>query len=268
MKKIFTLIIVFQTLFSFSQVQTKTQKVIKIIEPQSFYLNGGSKNMVGGNSRTGFKIDLPANTVEWYYAFTTEPNKNNEQNIQLENQLGFILQTAGFSSNLLNLIKIPAGQGVIDIYLTDRKGYDIFFEKDFFGMWKYTSPGHNIEGSRTNIKDGKVKIDDLKKGSHFLVIRNTSATTGVNIKLEVVAIVEEVTTDLSVWDKKSKDLLFNSLKTDVKKSFTQYNEDKIDEITGCIMTKFTSNIKPTDINTLAEYELKAIIKKYLAECTQ
>jgi hypothetical protein len=266
MKKIFTLIILIQSLLSFSQVQTKTQKVIKILEPQSFYLNGGTKSMVGGNSRTGFKIDLPPNTVEWYYAFTTEPNKNDEQNIQLENQLGFLLKTTGFGGNLINLIKIPVGQGLIDIYLTDRKGYDIFFEKDFFGMWKYTSPGHNIEGSRTNIKDGKVKIDDVLKGSQFLVIRNTSGTTGVNVKLEVVAIVEEVSTDLSIWDKKSKDLLFNSLKTDMKKSFPQYNEDKIDELTGCVMTKFTTDLKPTDINTLAEYELKVKIKKYITEC--
>ena len=222
--------------------------------------------MVGGNSRIGFKVDLPPNTVEWYYAFTTEPNKSTEQNIQLENQLRFLLQTSGFSGSLLSLIKIPTGQGLIDIYLTDRNGYDIFFEKDFWGMWKYTSPGHNIEGSRTNVKDGKVQIDDLKKGSHFLVIRNTSGTTGVNVKLEVVAIVEETTTDLSVWDKKSKDLLFNNLKADMKRSFSQYSEDKIEEITGCVMTKFTSDLKPRDINTLAEYELKAIIKKYVTDC--
>lgn len=223
--------------------------------------------MVGGNSRTGFKIDLPPNTVEWYYAFTTEPNKNNDQIIQLESQIGFLLQqTTGISGNLLNLIKIPIGQGLIDIYLTDRKGYDVFFKKDFFGMWEYTAPNHTIEGSRTNIKDGKVKIDDIRKGSHFIVIRNTSSTTGINVKLEVVAIVEETTTDLNVWDKKSKDLLFNSLKGDMKKSFPQYTEDKIEEVTGCVMSKFTTNLKPVDISTLAEYELKAMVKKYVSEC--
>lgn len=267
MKKFYSLIIVLQTIISFSQVQTKTQKIVKLIEPQSFYLNGGSRNMVGGNSRTGFKIDLPPNTVEWYYAFTTEPTENNQQNIQLENQLRLILQTAGFTGNLLNLIKIPPGQGLIDVYLTDRKGYDIFFEKDFFGIWKYTAPAHNIEGSRANFKDGKVKIDDLKKGTHFLVIRNTSATTGVNIKLEVVAIVEEITIDLSLWDKKTKDMLFNILKVDIKKIFSHYTEDRIDEMSACVMTKLTTNFKPTDINTLAEYELKAIVKKYLIECS-
>jgi hypothetical protein len=156
MKFFFTVIIILKTFFCFSQVQTKTQKVIKILEPQSFYLNGGTKSMLGGNSRTGFKIDLPPNTVEWYYAFTTEPNKNNDQIIQLDSQIDFIIQqTTGISENLLNLIKIPIGQGLIDIFLTDRKGYDIFFKKDFFGTWEYTTPNHNIEGSRTNIKDGK-----------------------------------------------------------------------------------------------------------------
>jgi hypothetical protein len=221
---------------------------------------------MGGNSRSGFKIDLPPNTIEWFYAFTTEPNKSDDESIQLENQLKFLLQTTGFSGGLLSLIKIPAGKGLVDIYLTDRKGYDSFFEKDLLGTWKYISPSHNIEGSRTNIKDGKVKIDDVKKGTHFLVLRNTSASTGVNVKLEVVAIVEEIVTDLNSWDKKSKDLLFNNLKEDIKRSSPQYDEEKIDEITGCIMSKFTSDLKPVDVKELAEYELKALIKKYKTEC--
>lgn len=266
MKIKLTLFLLIHSFLLLSQVQTKTQRVIKLIEPQSFYLNGGTKTMVGGNSRIGFKIDLPPNTIEWYYAFTTEPTKSQEQNIQLENQLRLLLSTTGISGNILNMIKIPAGQGLIDVFLTDRKGYDIFFKKDFFGMWEYTSPNHTIEGSRTNIKDGKVKIDDVKFGTHFLVIRNTSATTGVNVKLEVVAILEEVVTDLNVWDKKSKDLLFESLKTDVKKSFSYYENDKIEEITGCIMMKFTNKIKPSELNTLAEYEIKTLMKTLITEC--
>ena len=41
---------------------------------------------------------------------------------------------------------------VITVYLTDRKGYDIFFEKDFWGIWKYKSPNYNIEGSVASAK--------------------------------------------------------------------------------------------------------------------
>ena len=267
MKCIFTLIFSIHSLFFYPQIQTKTQKAIKILEPQSFYLNGGAKSMAGGNSRTGFKIDLPQNTVEWYYAFTTEPNKNSNQNLQLEKQLSYILSASGFTSNIVNLIKIPIGQGLIDIYLTDRRGYNLFFEKDFLGMWKYTAPGHSIEGSTINAKDGKIKIDDIRTGSHFLVIRNTSATTGINIKLEVVAIVEEIITDMTVWDKRSKDLLFNSFKKDIQKAYPYYSEDKVDEITGCVIEKITSELKPSDVNTLAEYELKKLIKNHYSNCS-
>ena len=268
MKKIFTLVIFIHVFLGHSQIQTKSQKVVEVLEPQAFYLNGGAKNLMGGSSRIGFKIDLPPNTVEWYYAFTTEPNNDKEQTIELENQLGLLLSTLGYSPTLINLIKIPEGQGLIDVFLTDRNGYNTFFEKDFFDMWKYKSPGHIVEGSRTNMKEGKVKIDDVQSGSHFLVIRNTSGTIGANIKLEVVAVVEELTTDLSLWDKKSRDFLFNSLRGDIKRSFPEYSEDKIDEVTGCAITKFTKELKPTDITTLAEYELKAIVKKYIAECNE
>ena len=266
-KKILMLFFVLQTIFSFSQVQNKLKKVVNLIEPQSFYLNGGSRSLVGGNSRIGFVINLPLNTVEWYYAFTTEQNKNSEQNIKLDNQLtNFILQVSGVPTNLLSLIQIPEGNGIIDIFLTDRKGYDNFFEKDMFGLWKYKSPSHNIQGSRTNIKEGKVKIEDLINGSHFLVIRNTSSTTGINIKLEVVAIVEEIITDNSIWEKNNKDLLYNNFKKEIKKMFPSYNESKIEDLSTCFTIKFTTNYKPEELKNLAEFELKAKIKEFLNDC--
>jgi hypothetical protein len=52
----------------------------------------------------------------------------------------------------------------------------------------------------------------------------------------------------------------------MEKSFPQYNEDKIEEVTGCVMSKFTTNLKPVDLSSMAEYELKAMVKKYVSEC--
>lgn len=266
MKKIFTLAVLVYSLIGYSQIQSKIQKIVKVVEPQTFYLNGGVRNMMGGKSRTGIKIDLPPNTVEWYYVFTTEPNKNSQQNIQLEKQLILLLKTVGYSADFLRFIKVPVGQGLIDVFLTDRKGYDTFFEKDAFGGWVYNAPSHSIEGSGKNMREGKVKIDDIKNGSHFLVVRNTSSTTGINIKLEVVAVVEETVVDMSKWDKKNKDMLFNILKKEMKESYPYYAEDKIEEISSCVMTKMISQVKPADVNELAEYELKMIFKKYCTEC--
>lgn len=251
-----------------SQTQIKTQKVVQVLEPQSFYLNGGTRNMFGGNSRTGFLINLPANTIDWYYIFTTESEKNDTQNLQLNNQISFLLSSYGFSSALINLIKVPEGKGLVDIYLTDRKGYDAFFEKDIWGQWKYTSPGHNIEGSRNNAKNGKVQTSSIKKGQHFLVIRNTSATTGVNVKLEVVAITEETTIDYSKWGKEVKDALYNKTVSGLKQLYPDFSDEKINTIAGCIVTKLTTGIKMEDFNELAEYEKNDLLKKYYDTCLE
>ena len=68
------------------------------------------------------------------------------------------------------------------------------------------------------------------------------------------------------FDKKDK--FFIETFIGIIKKFFEYKEDKIDEIAGCVMTKFTLNLKPADINTLAEYEIKAIMKQYVTECNQ
>lgn len=264
MRRIISSVFLIFSLLGFSQIQLKTQKIVTVLEAQSFYLNGGTRNMLGGNSRSGFIITLPPNTIEWYYTFTTEPNKNEEQNLQLENQLSFLLNTAGLSAGLLGLIKVPEGQGLIDVYLTDRKGYDNFFKKDFFGQWQYTSPGHSIEGTRTNVKNGKVQIKLTQNGQHYIVIRNTSGTTGINVKLEVVAITEETTVDLSKWSKDFKDNMYNTATKSLKNS--GFSEERITQIAGCFVTKLTSNIAPNDFNELAEYEKNNLFTEYYNAC--
>lgn len=266
MKKVILLGLLFVFFVGYSQVQTKTQKAIQILEPQSFYLNGGTRNMVGGNSRTGFIINLPPNTVEWYYTFTTEPNKNQEDNLQLENQITMLLSMGGMSSGLLSLIKVPQGNGLIDVFLTDRNGYDIFFKKDFWGQWEYTSPNHNIEGSRTNVKDGKVQIKSIRNGQHFLVIRNTSGTTGINVKIDVVAIVEETEIDLSKWSKETKNALFEGFKQNVKQKTPYTSQSNIEKIASCMTQKIIEDYTIESFQELADFELKNIENDIMEEC--
>lgn len=266
MKKILSIILLFFFQFIFCQVENKIQKVVKIIEPQSFYLNGGTRNYLGGSSRTGFKIDLPPNTVQWYYAFTTESNKNNDQSIQLQNQLMSIITSVNNTNPVLSLIKIPQGQGLIDIYLTDKKGYDIFFQKNAFNLWTYDAPNSYIEGSRKNHREGKVMIDDVKKGTHYIVVRNTSSTVGINVKLEVVAIVEEKIINYNEWSKEVKNDLYNKIKEVVKNDYKSYDETKIEELSICIMTNLTKEVKPSDFLNMADYEIKLILKKNIENC--
>lgn len=156
--------------------------------PQTFYLNGGTKATFGGKSRTWFNIPLPKNTVEWYYSFTTTKNQNSSSSVGLLSQLTRLYDPTGMTAIATNAILTPSGAGVCDIYLMDRANSDKFIEKvdNWGGSYSY-----KINGSRENYKNGTVQIKDILSGNWCLGFKNPSATEGISITFEVVAIVEE-----------------------------------------------------------------------------
>ena len=54
---------------------------------QSFYLTGGAHAMGSNGSIQVLKINLPANTVEWYYTVTTKSGRSQFSNNDLTGQL-------------------------------------------------------------------------------------------------------------------------------------------------------------------------------------
>lgn len=156
--------------------------------PQTFYLNGGTKATFGGKSRTWFNIPLPKNTVEWYYSFTTTKNQNSSSSVGLLSQLTRLYDPTGMTAIATNAILTPSGAGVCDIYLMDRANSDKFIEKvdNWGGSYSY-----KVNGSRENYKNGTVQIKDILSGNWCLGFKNPSATEGISITFEVVAIVEE-----------------------------------------------------------------------------
>lgn len=156
--------------------------------PQTFYLNGGTKATFGGKSRTWFNIPLPKNTVEWYYSFTTTKNENSSSTIGLLSQLTKLYDPTGITAIATNAILTPSGAGVCDIYLMDRANSDKFTNKvdNWGGTYSY-----KVNGSRENYKNGTVQIKDILSGNWCLGFKNPSATEGISITFEVVAIVEE-----------------------------------------------------------------------------
>ena len=156
--------------------------------PQTFYLNGGTKATFGGKSRTWFNIPLPKNTVEWYYSFTTTKNENSSSTIGLLSQLTRLYDPTGMTAIATNAILTPSGAGVCDIYLMDRANSDKFTDKvdNWGGTYSY-----KVNGSRENYKNGTVQIKDILSGNWCLGFKNPSATEGISITFEVVAIIEE-----------------------------------------------------------------------------
>lgn len=84
MKQLYTLLLLL-FFFGTSQAQTivRERKPVQVYSPQTFYLNGGNRATFGGKSRVWYNIQLPENTVEWYYSFTTTKGQDPTENIQL-----------------------------------------------------------------------------------------------------------------------------------------------------------------------------------------
>jgi len=175
----------------FAQEIHRIRKVVPIMGQQTIYLNGGVRADLGGKSREFVKVDLPPGTVEWYYIFTTQPERAQDNGpLNLVPQLTRLLDPSGGLSILASAVLAPTGSNSCDIYLMDRQNADAFFQKVDRNGGRFT---HFISGSRENYKNGTVQINDIKAGTWYLGFRNPSAVSGITITFEVAAIVETAT---------------------------------------------------------------------------
>ncbi len=175
------LVLCFQ--ISFSQNYEIVRETKKLIDNREIHLNGGMRSQFGGKSRTYIKFDLPPNTVEWFYSFTTTKGQNGTKNLNLALQLGSILADGStLTSTAMSTIKVPEGVATADIYLIDKKNYQPFLNKVTFEF--------DMEGTVENTKQAIVKVNDVKKGTWFLGLKNPSSMNGINLNIEVVAITE------------------------------------------------------------------------------
>jgi hypothetical protein len=167
-----------------AQSNTARYKVVRLTTKQDFYLNGGVRSNFGGKSRTVYQIDLPANTVKWYYAVSTHvQNQNANQEIKLFEQITRLFDPSGITAIALGVIATPTGSNDCDIYLIDRNNLNAFYQKQPF---TYT-----IDGSRENFRNGVVMVNEPVSGTYFLGFRNPSEVSGIGIYFEAVAIVKE-----------------------------------------------------------------------------
>lgn len=190
MKKIVTLLLIVSLSFQVNaQEVQKERKTIQVMPPQTFYLNGGNRAAFGGKSRAIYNISLPPNTVEWYYSFTAVEGKKATTGIGLLAQLTKYYDPTGITATAVHLILTPSGTGMCDIFLMDKPNSINFINK--VDKWN-GSYGYFESGSRNNYQNGIVQIKDILAGNWYLGFKNPSATQGISITFEVVAIIEEV----------------------------------------------------------------------------
>jgi tetratricopeptide (TPR) repeat protein len=194
MKHLLFLFLLASAILGHSQSVKKVRKVVQVLPQQTFYLNGGMRASFGGKSRVYYQVDLPKNTVEWYYIFSTQEGQSTSSaSLNLVPQLTRLVDPTGITAVVASAIMCPTGSNSCDIiFMRDRQNAQAFENKvDQNGGTYY----YQKSPSRENYRNGTVQISDLVTGTYYLGFRNPSASTGISVTFEVAAIVEETVVD-------------------------------------------------------------------------
>ncbi|MEZ4809393.1 MAG: hypothetical protein R2819_03460 [Allomuricauda sp.] len=176
---------------SFENYIIRDEYVAKqIVAKNSYYLNGGSNSTFkDGKSRVVLPINLPPNTIKWYYTISAsrDESETNEvvAGLDLLGDLTNLIDHTGAVDFAMDQLTQPPGSDYCDVYLIDSENYGPFLNKQSFN--------HFQNGTRENIKSGVVGINTGEFPNQiYLGLKNPTTFYGVNIAIEVVAIVQEL----------------------------------------------------------------------------
>ncbi len=177
------------TLYAYpvTQFRKHTEDRIKKVQQEQFYLNSRSNTYIkGGKNRVIFPVNLPENTVAWYYVFTASRNdedvQNTIQSFNLASTLAKFTEKGKTLSQSITNLSPPPGAHICDLYLLNEKNAEAFRKKEDFIPFSF--------GSRENFKSGLVRITRMGRGPMYLGINNPNNLYGIHVGIEIVAIVQ------------------------------------------------------------------------------
>lgn len=174
--------------YTTSQLVEVKSEHTEILQNEKFYLNSRSNAFIkGGKERIIFPVNLPKNTIEWFYVFTASRNeydiKNTLKTFDLAGSLSLFLKEDKSLQSAVANINAPPGADICDIYLLDENNARLFIENDDF---KY-----DLSASRENYKSGIVEVKQGSNQKVFLGINNPDNIYGIHVSFEIIAIVEK-----------------------------------------------------------------------------
>lgn len=266
MKNLLALFALICSIQTFSQVKTTSLKVVPIVQDRTYELDGGI--IVLNTSRVMIPIDLPSNTVEWYYVFTSYSNEDaveqRNSEIDLVSQLTYIIDETGTTAGALSTLLAPTGSSASNIYLlsnySNARNFVNKTDQDLFPTyWKYYS-----DQSISSAKQGKQKVNFKSNEKLYLGIQ--AGSSPVIVDIEIVAIVDESVTDYSVWSESS----MKELKDLVRVAFEAENveERQAIDLSNCIVDSLTVHYTPDVFFELNEDEITSILEEYASTCSQ
>ncbi len=183
--------------------------IVTISPAQNFYLDSRIVSNINGRSRLVLPVNLPEGTVKWYYSFAATDSKGEPLEwVGLAGQLTKLVDKTGIASELINRLVKPSGTAVCDIFVLDTEGVKLFESKDDKKVV------YDKDFSRFNMTGGVVEVS-TKNPRPSIGFSNPSIKTGINVKVEVTALVlkskkntQSPIEKQSTWDKTAKNELF------------------------------------------------------------
>jgi hypothetical protein len=265
MKKLLTAFILFSAYAVYAQ--SYIEKPVQLRPAETFHVN--SVTSLTGSTRKLIQFQLPPNTVRWYYSFSAFRNAKDVSNVQEEfnllSKLSHVIDVSGTTAGALAFLGRPPGSNNCDVYLLNSDNDVRLFEA------KQNNFYYCREGSMDGLVSGVMEIKDPDRmfGTQSLGFRNNDLSYGIDVKLQIVAIVRTEAT-INGWTKEQKELLFNKFKDGLIKNGinTYLTSQELGSFVGCILQKLTSSYTPKQIQEYANYELTQILTDMEKKCDQ
>ncbi len=243
------------------------ERAVSLIQPQEYYIN--SYLNLTGQSSLVLEVDLPPNTIKWYYTVAAARTKEliafSKAQFSLLAQLTRIIDNTGTAAKALTLLTTPPGNDYCNVYLLASAQDAKAFNKEFsLKNYQFIS-----ESSRENIVSGTVEITHSERvsGKQFLGFYNPSAIYGITMVVEVVAIVKEEKR-INGWSAREKDQLYTANRAAFieNRMLGQWTEKQASDLYECVIEKITAGHTPFDLSGFAKYELENILNGLVLKC--
>ena len=235
-----------------SQIPTQDSAftVVTIAPAQSFYLDSRLMSNLNGRSRLTIPVNLPEGTVRWYYSFAASESKNEPLEwIGLAGQLTKLYDKTGIASEVINRLVKPSGTTICDIFILNTEGVLQFENKDDFNLIV------DKDFSRQNMTGGIVEVW-VKNKRPVLGLSNPSIKTGINVKIEISAVVSKskpsnpIFLKETTWNKAQKEELWSKMSY----AFDGKKNSQTDAVTLCAIDSFAHNYTVQEYTIMTESE--------------
>lgn len=163
---------------------SKKLQVVELIPKQTYQLNGGISSIFANKSRIAFPITLPKKTISWYYQVSVSSEQQESISKDLIKSIADMIDQSGKVGLATNMVIPEEGNHYCEVYLLDDINQQLFMDK--------SNNFHSLpSGSRPNLVNGTIKIDDPLEGTWYIGIRNPNLNHNLTVTIEAAAIAKK-----------------------------------------------------------------------------